>query len=85
MSDGEQESGVEAHVLARAYRAAWRARYAAEPVGSHWLTRLDLVIRFGEWASGQPAIPQQGGLPAAASVATICEVVGGREDEHDDE
>ena len=38
---------LEAHVLARAYRAAWRARYGNEPSGPHVIAGLDLVIEFG--------------------------------------
>ena len=45
---------LEAHVLARAYRALWRVHYGDEPAGLHVLASLDLVIDFGAAASSQP-------------------------------
>ena len=38
---------LEAHVLARAYDAAWRALYLCEPVGQHAIESLGLAIDFG--------------------------------------
>ena len=38
---------LEAHVLARAYDAAWRALYQCEPVGQHTIENLGLAIDFG--------------------------------------
>jgi hypothetical protein len=38
---------IEAHVLARAYLAAWRVLYQCEPVGHHPIDRLGLAIDFG--------------------------------------
>jgi hypothetical protein len=38
---------VEMHVLARAYRAAWRCLHACEPSQRHVLAALDLLIDFG--------------------------------------
>lgn len=34
------------HVLAKAYRAAWRSVHASEPAGSHVIAGADLVIDF---------------------------------------
>lgn len=45
-SSGEALDTVEMHVLARAYRAAWRALFAREPVGQHVIAPLDAVIVF---------------------------------------
>ena len=42
---------LEAHVLARAYRALWRMQYGDDPAGLHVLASLDLVIDFGAAAS----------------------------------
>jgi hypothetical protein len=39
---------VEMHVLARAYRAAWRSLHACEPRLSHVLAGVDLLIEFDE-------------------------------------
>ena len=50
-SSGEEDNSTEAHVFARAYRAAWRSAYAAEPAGRHQVAGLELVIDFG----GHPA------------------------------
>jgi len=46
-SSGEPLNSVEMHVLARAYRAAWRARFARDPVGAHAIEALDLLFVFG--------------------------------------
>lgn len=48
LSTGEPCASVEAHVLARAYRAAWRAAHTGEPWGCRVLAELDLVMQFGE-------------------------------------
>jgi hypothetical protein len=50
-SSGEEDSSTEAHVFARAYRAAWRSAYASDPVGRHRVDGLELIIDFG----GDPA------------------------------
>jgi hypothetical protein len=34
------------HVLARAYRSAWRVMYNCEPQGWHAIETLDLLIEF---------------------------------------
>jgi hypothetical protein len=39
---------VEMHVLARAYRSAWRSMWAADPAGPHLVHALDLIIDFGQ-------------------------------------
>jgi hypothetical protein len=45
-SSGEPLHTVEMHVLARAYRAAWRSVFASNPVGSHVIAALDALIVF---------------------------------------
>jgi hypothetical protein len=45
-STGEPCDTVEMHVLARAYRAAWRCLHAREPEHAHVLAGLDLLIEF---------------------------------------
>jgi len=47
LSDREPIEALEAHVLARAYGAAWRALYLCEPVGEHVIEPLGLAIDFG--------------------------------------
>ena len=56
-SSGEDESSIEAHVLARAYRAVWRCTYGTEPTGRHQIGRLQLVIDFGKEADMRAANP----------------------------
>jgi hypothetical protein len=46
-STHEAVDTVEMHVLAKAYRAAWRSMCASDPIGPHLLHALDLVIDFG--------------------------------------
>jgi hypothetical protein len=51
---------VEMHVLARAYRAAWRSVYACEPSDRHVLASVDLLIDFEPGAQaghGEDATP----------------------------
>lgn len=45
-SSGEPLDTVETHVLARAYRAAWRALFARDPVGAHRIDALDVLLVF---------------------------------------
>jgi hypothetical protein len=45
---GEPVNTVEMHVLARAYRAAWRSVHAREPANRHVIPGVDLIIDFGE-------------------------------------
>jgi hypothetical protein len=40
--------GIELHVLARAYRAAWIALHSEPPTGWHRLADLGLAIDFGD-------------------------------------
>jgi hypothetical protein len=46
-SSGEPQDALELHVLARAYHAAWRARFAREPRGAHVIEPLDVLVVFG--------------------------------------
>src|SRR5262249_57076723 len=50
LSCGHAVETLEAHVLARAYESAWRARYGRGPSGPHVIAGLDLAVEFG--ASG---------------------------------
>ena len=45
-SSGEVLDTVEMHVLARAYRAAWRSIFARDPAGPHLVAPLDALIVF---------------------------------------
>jgi hypothetical protein len=45
-SSGEPLDTLETHVLARAYRAAWRAQFARDPVGAHRIEALDVLLVF---------------------------------------
>jgi hypothetical protein len=47
LCDSEPIDALEAHVLARAYLAAWRALYLREPFGQHTIESLGLAIDFG--------------------------------------
>jgi hypothetical protein len=58
-STGEPCDTVEMHVLAKAYRAAWRAAHACEPTHCHVLERLGLLIVF-EWPAPSRADPLEG-------------------------
>lgn len=60
ISTGELVVSAEAHVLARAYRAAWRAQNLNEPEGAHQFEPLDLMICYGGWAASRTAISEDG-------------------------
>ena len=45
-ASGEPLHTVEMHVLARAYRAAWRSLFASDPVGPHVIATLDVLFVF---------------------------------------
>jgi hypothetical protein len=45
-SSGEPLDTVATHVLARAYRAAWRSIYMCDPLGPQVLRALDVEIVF---------------------------------------
>jgi hypothetical protein len=68
-SSHEAIDTVEMHVLARAYRAAWRAMWARDPAGPHLVHALDLIIDFGpsraHAALPSFAPPARGGEDAA--------------------
>ena len=51
-STGEVLDTVEMHVLAHAYRAAWRSMYERDPVGRHVIAPLDAMIVF--YPGGDP-------------------------------
>jgi hypothetical protein len=62
--DREPVVALEAHVLARAYRAAWRALRLSEPRHRHLIGSLDLVIDFGR-ANRDPVFRDIGSHSAA--------------------
>jgi len=45
-ASGEPLHTVEVHVLARAYRAAWRSLFSDDPLGPHVIAPLDVLIVF---------------------------------------
>ena len=51
LRDREPVDTLEAHVLVRAYVAAWRALYLCEPFGQHAIETLGLAIDFGPCGS----------------------------------
>lgn len=57
-SSGEDESSIEAHVLARAYRAVWRCTYGTEPAGRHQISGLQFVIDFGKGVDARAGNPE---------------------------
>lgn len=76
LSSGENENSAEAHVLTRAYRAAWRARYGSEPTGAHQVAALDLVIHFGGLGPARVNVSRSGAIPTARFVETISAASG---------
>ena len=54
-SSREPLETLELHVLARAYRAAWRSIHGRDPVDRHVLERLDVMILFGARSNPGPA------------------------------
>jgi hypothetical protein len=46
LCNSEPVDALEAHVLARAYHAAWRAFYRCEPIGRHTIANLGLAINY---------------------------------------
>lgn len=68
MSSGEDEDSTEAHVFARAYRAAWRSTHGCEPVGRHQVAGLELVVDFGGRAQAQVGSSRAGAAPTTRCV-----------------
>jgi hypothetical protein len=80
--NGQDENSIEAHVLARAYRAEWRCTNGTEPVGQHEIAGLELVVDYGGRAQtrvsasypdaasdprlGEPSVAQYGESASAA-------------------
>lgn len=56
-STGEPLETVDMHVLARAYRAAWRSIFTRDPAGPHVLRALDVQIVFAAKDRGRRADP----------------------------
>ena len=55
VSSKEPLDTLEMHVLARAYRAAWRSIHARDPVNRHIIESLDVMIIFGARPDPGPA------------------------------
>ena len=51
-SSGKPAHTVEMHVLARAYRTAWRSQFASEPLGPHVIAPLDVLFIFSSEDDG---------------------------------
>lgn len=68
MSSGEDEDSTEAHVFARAYRAAWRSIYGSEPTGRHHVAALELVMDFGARTQARVGASHAGAVPTARCV-----------------
>jgi len=47
---------LELHVLARAYRAAWRSIHAGDPMGWHVIDSLHVMIVFGDGLQSGSAV-----------------------------
>ena len=47
-STGKPVDALQMHVFARAYQDAWRIVHTGEPLGTHTIEELDLVIEFAE-------------------------------------
>ena len=58
MSTGEAVDSTEAHVFARAYRAAWRSIHGCDPAGRHHVSGVGLVFEFGSRAPAPVATSQ---------------------------
>jgi hypothetical protein len=54
-SSREPLDTLELHVLARAYRAAWRSLYARDPVNRHVIESLDVMFDFSDQPHLGPA------------------------------
>jgi len=65
ISRGELEKSPAAHVLARAYREAWRVKNLTDPDGAHHFGTLDLVICYGGYAPPQVAIGEDDVKPTS--------------------
>jgi len=81
MFTGEEENSTDAHVLARAYHAAWRAEFGTEPVGGHQVTGLGFVMYFGKWLPVQVGISPVQAAPTSKRVETAAESSGGCNDD----
>ena len=62
-SGDETVDTLAAHVLARAYQAAWRERHGNDPAGPHIMAGLDLIIEFIEADGNQDATSQATAAP----------------------
>jgi hypothetical protein len=65
ISSGELEKSAAAHVLARAYREAWRIKNLKDPEGAHHFGPLDMVICYGGYVPPRVAIDNEGVKPRA--------------------
>ncbi len=72
ISSGELEKSSAAHVLARAYREAWRVKKLTEPEGAHHFNPLDLVICYGGYSPPRIAMSEDDVQPAPRLQHPIC-------------
>jgi len=60
MTTGKEEHTTDLLVLARAYHAAWRSIYTAEPAGWHRIMTLGIVLDFGQRDPDPNDVPDTG-------------------------
>ena len=51
LSGDQMSETLAEHVFVRAYEAAWVAKFGDDPLGSHVIEGLDLIIDFTQQAS----------------------------------
>ena len=65
ITTGQEEQTTDLLVLARAYHAAWRSMFVAEPAGWHRISTLGIVLDFGQRDADPSVAPDaDSGSPA---------------------
>lgn len=68
ITTGQEEHTTDLLVLARAYHAAWRSMFVAEPAGWHRISTLGIVLDFGQRDADPSVAPDaDSGSPAPNS------------------
>lgn len=68
ITTGQEEQTTDLLVLARAYHAAWRSMFVAEPAGWHRISTLGIVLDFGQRDADPSVAPDaDSGSPAPNS------------------
>ena len=84
MSTGQDDDSTVAHVMARAYREAWRFIHSSEPAGRHEVASLGLAMDFGARAQARVRSSHAGAAPTARCAELACAATeippGGRHD-----